>query len=610
VREISKRTRKDLAGDLDTIVLKAMDKHPTRRYPAVDDLDQDLLRFLEGKPILAKRATPVYRLSKFLRRHKTASLIAGAASIVVAGSILFVSMQSHAADARVKRVQGLADFAVSDMTEKLQQSSASVELQASLFHSTLNYLNQLRQDSGNDPRLLLKLSKAYGRVGDIEGSPFVASRFNMGDAITSYREALETALVAHARSPGEESARAVIEAYQQLGQTESFSGNLQEARDRYERCLPMAREFSRRKPDDPVRKRLLAANYSGLGYVQLNNLETDKAVESDRAALQVLGTDPTGNLDQDRILATLYARLGIALNELGSNREAIASYEKAIAITENLVQKFPSTRTRRSLQALYTNIVGPLAGRETLNAGLTPQAQFYARKGVAAAEEATASDPTNVQARYDLGYAYTKMADSLFSTRPDDAAAWYRKSIEVTKQLGSRAEAQRELAERDETLASVLVTGAQAPNRLQLLQEANMIRQEMAKTGPNPPLDRVHLMRSYCRVSDAELTLNHVADARGHAASSLPFFNEFKVISPSLVVLRDIGFCYESLGNAQRSVAANRSFSLPERRAAKIEARQWYQKSADVWNEWFRRGAATPASELERHKLDRLLQAN
>ena len=114
---------------------------------------------------------------------------------------------------------------------------------------------------------------------------------------------------------------------------------------------------------------------------------------------------------------------------------------------------------------LYTNIVGPLAGRETLNARLPHQAQIYARKGVAEAEELMVIDPTNMQARYGLGYAYTKMADSLFSTRPSEASAWYRKSIELTKQLRFRAEARRELAERAETLASVLMTKAPAPER-------------------------------------------------------------------------------------------------------------------------------------------------
>jgi tetratricopeptide (TPR) repeat protein len=370
----------------------------------------------------------------------------------------------------------------------------------------------------------------------------------------------------------------------------------------------VAREFVQQKPDDPVRNQLLAASYVSLGYVQLNSVETDKAVQSLRAALQVFGTEPNGNEDHDRVLVLVYSRTALGLNELGSNPQAIRSFEKAIAIAEDLARKFPSVRTKRAVQTLYVNIVGPLAGRETLNAGLAPQAEIYARKALAMAEGAIRSDPTNKRARYDLGFGYTEMGDAVSATHPDEAAAWYRKSIELTKQLGSRTEARRELAERNETLASVLISGKHAAERLRLLREANLIRQEIVKTGPNPPLDRVHLMRSYCRLSDAELSMNHIADARSHAASALPFLAAFKVTSPSLVVLRDLGFCYESLGNVQRSLAADRSGALAERRAAQAQAREWYQKSSGVWNEWFRRGAATPESEAARHKIERLLQ--
>jgi serine/threonine protein kinase/Tfp pilus assembly protein PilF len=607
VRELSKQTKRELAGDLDTVVLKAMEKDPSRRYPTAGDLDEDLHRVLQGKPILAKPAKPIYRLTKFLKRHMTASLIAAAASAVVVGSLVIVSAQRHASDARVKQVQALADSAVSDMTEKLQRSSASVELQAAVFHSTLDYLNRLRQASGDDPRLLLRLSKAYGRVGDIEGSPFMASLGNSDNAIASYREALRTALTARARMPGEESTRTVIGAYQQLGQLETFSGDLEDARDLYQRCLLVAREFVQQKPDDPVRNQLLAATYVGLGYVQLNNLEMDKDVQSLRAALQVFGTEPNGNEDHDQMLMLIYSRTGFGLNELGSNPQAIRSFEKAIAIAEDLARKFPSVRTKRAVETLYMDIVVPLAGKETLNAGLAPQAEIYARKALAMAEEAIRSDPTNKRARYDLGFGYTKMGDAVSATHPDEAAAWYRKSIELTKQLGARTDARSELAFRNETLASVLISGKHAAERLRLLREANLIRQEIAKTGPNP-LDRVHLMRSYCRLSDAELAMNHIADARSHAASALPFLAAFKVTSHSLMVLRDVGFCYESLGNVQRSLAADRSGSLAERRAAQAQAREWYQKSSGVWNEWLRRGAATPESEAARHTIERLLQ--
>src|SRR5271166_5834415 len=100
VRELSSRTRKELAGDLDRIALMAMDKDPSRRYPSAEDLDQDLLRFLQGRPVLARKATPGYRIRKFVGRHKTASLLVCATCVVVACALLFVSVQSRLADRR------------------------------------------------------------------------------------------------------------------------------------------------------------------------------------------------------------------------------------------------------------------------------------------------------------------------------------------------------------------------------------------------------------------------------------------------------------------------------------------------------------------------------
>jgi hypothetical protein len=63
------------------------------------------------------------------------------------------------------------------------------------------------------------------------------------------------------------------------------------------------------------------------------------------------------------------------------------------------------------------------------------------------------------------------------------------------------------------------------------------------------------------------------------------------------------------MGNLQRRIARDHSFSPSERSAAEAESRQWFQKSADAWNEWNRRAAATPESEIERRKVERLLAA-
>jgi hypothetical protein len=52
----------------------------------------------------------------------------------------------------------------------------------------------------------------------------------------------------------------------------------------------------------------------------------------------------------------------------------------------------------------------------------------------------------------------------------------------------------------------------------------------------------------------------------------------------------------------------DRSLSPAEWEAAATAARDWYGKSAAVWNEWVKRGAATPESEIERQKVEHLLR--
>src|SRR5271165_3595799 len=603
------RVRKELAGDLDRIVLMAMDKDPSRRYLSAQHFEEDLVRFLQGRPVLARRPTPLYRLGKFAKRHRMALVMTCAALVVLVGSIFLHQRQSRAADSRVKQVAALADSAISDLTEKLQLSPASIEAQASLFRSALGYLEQLRRDSGNDPRLLLELSKAYTRVGDLEGSPFVANLGNSGTAVASYQEALRAAIDARARMPGEESTEAAIEAYHRLAGMESFLGNTREALDGYQKSLPLATEFLQQKPDDPTRKRLLAMNYAGIGDVELSSLEPDKAVNSYREAFQVFGSDANGQEDHDRTLTGLYLRRARVLNELGLQSDAVADVRRAIEVAQGLTRQFPSERqVQRDLFSAYQNMVLALAGRDLLNVGDSKQAQLYPRKALGIAEALAAADPKNVQARYDLTLAYTTMGNSFRLSQRVPAGRWYRTSIALTKEMAPRygAEARHWIAVRDEDLAEVLVNRRKAPERLQLLQEANPIRQELAKTSPH---GRVHLMRSYCKISDAELAVGNLTLARQFADSAVPFLDEFKPSSPSLLVLRDVGFCYESIGNVERQIAMDRSFSAADRQTAEAEARQWYQKSAEVWSEWNRRGAATPESEIERHKVERLLRA-
>jgi serine/threonine protein kinase/Tfp pilus assembly protein PilF len=63
------RLRRILRGDLDNIIIMAMRKEPERRYASSQQMASDIQRYLEGKPVIARRDTLSYRSAKFVKRH-------------------------------------------------------------------------------------------------------------------------------------------------------------------------------------------------------------------------------------------------------------------------------------------------------------------------------------------------------------------------------------------------------------------------------------------------------------------------------------------------------------------------------------------------------------
>jgi eukaryotic-like serine/threonine-protein kinase len=70
--------RGELAGDIDSILLKALHTDPQQRYRSADEFAADLRRWLEGKPVLAIAPSLAYRGRKFARRHSLALATASA----------------------------------------------------------------------------------------------------------------------------------------------------------------------------------------------------------------------------------------------------------------------------------------------------------------------------------------------------------------------------------------------------------------------------------------------------------------------------------------------------------------------------------------------------
>ena len=95
--------RKRLRGDIDTMVLKALQKEPERRYAGAGALASDLRRHLQGHPVAARADTLRYRLSRFTHRHRVAVVAGMVGLLATAGGVVATLHQARIAHAERER---------------------------------------------------------------------------------------------------------------------------------------------------------------------------------------------------------------------------------------------------------------------------------------------------------------------------------------------------------------------------------------------------------------------------------------------------------------------------------------------------------------------------
>ncbi|MGB7744657.1 MAG: serine/threonine-protein kinase, partial [Terracidiphilus sp.] len=140
------KLRRELLGDLDTIVSKALKKNPQERYSSVAAFADDLQRYLKHEPIGARPDTLAYRTAKFLRRNRTVLVLTATAIAVVIGSLStglwIANRERKVAERRFAQVRQLANEFIA-LDENIRGLPGSTKVRMQMVSDSLEYLTSL-----------------------------------------------------------------------------------------------------------------------------------------------------------------------------------------------------------------------------------------------------------------------------------------------------------------------------------------------------------------------------------------------------------------------------------------------------------------------------------
>jgi tetratricopeptide (TPR) repeat protein len=176
-----RRVNKRIPAELETIVLKAMEKNPADRYATAQELAEDLEHFLKDEPIRAKRPTLVQRAVKWGRRHPSVVWATGLlllmAMIGSGISTLLIAQQRDLAQANYQRAEDNLEMAYKILDEiyvdaaekRLPREKELTAEDRQFLERALAFYEQFAKQKDNTPKLRLKTAEASRRLANIYG---------------------------------------------------------------------------------------------------------------------------------------------------------------------------------------------------------------------------------------------------------------------------------------------------------------------------------------------------------------------------------------------------------------------------------------------------------
>jgi tetratricopeptide (TPR) repeat protein len=432
-----RKLSRSFRGELDWIVMKALEKDRNRRYETANALAADVERYLADEAVQACPPSAAYRMRKFVRRNKIAlTMIAGvtvALLLGVAGTTWQAVRATKQRD-RAIMAEELAEKRLQAETAALRDTEVERQ-QAQTARQDADVQRQIAEAN------LLKARQAVDqmltRVGSERLDNVPVTRLDVvriglfEDALKLYEEFLQES---------EDDATLRLEAakaWRRAGDIYDFYGQPMQAEQAYQRSVDLLKGLDLTSFSHPFDRAALANTYYRLGrflcHRSVHRLE--EAEEVLRDAMQtyerLIAASPAEAHYQDG-MASCLSLLGDILQRTEKLEEAEANYRRAIAILEELAMQWPGIRYK-----LSNGQKG--LGRLLAQSGRAADAEQAFRIAIAIHEELVAQGATEEWFVHDLALGRELLAKLLQDAgRYPEAEELYRQAIAGLQSMASQ----------------------------------------------------------------------------------------------------------------------------------------------------------------------------
>jgi tetratricopeptide (TPR) repeat protein len=568
-----RKLNKAIPRELETIVLKAIQKRPGDRYTTAQELADDLERFLKHEPILARRVSSWERGVKWARRRPAlAGLLTVSAAalltLLVGGWVYNVRLEAALRDAREQRTRAEANFERAEANfqearqavdkyfkrvseNRLLQVPGMQPLRKELLEEALAYYQRFLQQHRDDITLVQDVAQVEFYVADILeqiGDP--------ADALAAYERSRARWEQIGSQGPDDwESKTRLARNYWRIGKLRAKQGQRTEALQAYQQARALHERSIGERPNDLRFPGYLTPVLHDLANLQDEMGRRTDAEQSYERALSLAhdlvakAPDNAGYLES---LARLCCDVGNRQSRLGARVQGLQSLQLAQGILQKLVADHPANPE-------YQNVLA----NNCRNIGIGEWAAQRQAEALKSFEQSCAllqkladQNPEVTEYQRRLADAHDSIAGAHERTRPAEALPSWRQAVALRERLARKhpdsLPLQAEFATTSRRLAIALRGTDQYAEALRADEQTRVVWEKLVSKAPDNLGYRSELGATWNGIAIALNKLGRHEEALGAYQKAVQSQRMAHDKAPQVSQYREyLGFHYAKMADVQ-----------------------------------------------------------